>query len=118
VPLTVRLDPDAARRLRVAAARRGITQGRLLDEILVAALPPADPMPTPASPARTVRPTLTAKGLRQELTRLGLTQAALAVHLRISAKAVSEWFERDRIPVQRMDAVIQFLRARRAGPKG
>ena len=119
MPLTVRLDPDAARRLRVAAARRGITQGRMLDEILIANLPPADPMPATAPQGKPERPALTAKGLKKELTRLGITQAALAAHLRISAKAVSEWFERDRIPVQRMGAVMEFLSAsERAKRKG
>jgi hypothetical protein len=52
---------------------------------------------------------MTAKGLKKELLRLGITQAALAGHLRISPKAVSEWFERDRIPVQRIGAVKGFL---------
>jgi hypothetical protein len=103
----------------VAAARRGITQGRLLDEILLAALPPADPMPAPASPARAERHALTASGLKKELTRLGITQAALASHLKISPKAVSEWFERGRVPVQRMESVMGFLSdARKVRRKG
>ena len=111
MPLTVRLDPDAARRLRVAAARRGITQGRLLDEILLANLAPADPMPAAAPQGKPGPPALTAKVLKKELVRLGITQAALATHLGISPKAVSEWFERDRIPVQRVGAVKEFLSA-------
>lgn len=115
VPLTVRLEPDAARRLRVAAARRGITQGRLLDEILLATLPPADPLPAPVRQRLEGEPPpLTAAILRREMARLGITQAALAIHLGITQKSISEWFEKNRIPAQRIDAVGKFLAATKA----
>ena len=109
VPLTVRLAPDAARRLRVAAARRGITQGRLLDEILLAHLPPADPLPSPEARRHPDGEPLTAEGLRREMGRLGLTQAALAEVLKIGQKSVSEWFSRGRIPLQRHETIRKIL---------
>lgn len=120
VPLTVRLHPDAARRLRVAAARRGITQGRLLDEILLATLPPADPLPIPVRRRpESEPPPLTADGLWREMARLGITQAALAAHLGINQKSVSEWGKRGAIPRQRHEAIQRFLvdaRQRRRKP--
>lgn len=110
VPLTVRLHPDAARRLRVAAARRGITQGRLLDEILLAHLPPADPLPAPAvRPRREEPPPLTADGLRREMTRLGITQSALAQALAINQTSVSDWIRRGAVPLKRHEAIRRFL---------
>lgn len=113
VPITARLDPDAARRLRVAAARRGTTQGRLLDELILAHLPPADPLPSPAPRPKVESSVLTAEGLRREMARLGLTQAFIAARLMITQKAVSEWFERGRIPAQRVEAVEKILASAR-----
>lgn len=118
VPITARLDPDASRRLRVAAARQGTTQGRILDALILTHLPP-DPLPDRAAPARTERRPMTARELREEMDRLGITQTALAQWLGITQKAVSEWFERDRIPPQRMETVARFLtEARKPSRKG
>lgn len=114
VPITARLDPDAARRLRVAAARRGTTQGRLLDELILAHLPPAEPLPAPAPRPKAASGVLTAEGLRREMARLRLTQTELAKRLLITQKAVSEWFERGRIPAQRVESVEKILAAVRA----
>jgi hypothetical protein len=102
----------------VAAARQGTTQGRILDALILTHLPP-DPLPDRAVPTRAVRPPLTASELRQEMDRLGITQTALALHLGITQKAVSEWFERDRVPPQRVGTVAKFIaEARKAARKG
>lgn len=98
-PITARLLVDAARRLRVAAARRGTTQGQILDELILGGLPPADPLPPPhpvPAPAG-----MTIETLRRGMERLGLNQSDVARALEISPKAVSEWFERGKVPTQR-----------------
>jgi len=106
-PITARLSVDAARRLRVAAARRGTTQGRILDELILAALPPADPLPIMDSAKRS--DALTIELLKSEMQRLSLSQSALARGLDVTSKSVSEWFERGRIPEQRQDAIRREL---------
>ena len=114
-PITARLSVDAARRLRVAAARRGTTSGKILDELILAGLPPADPLPPP-------RPThppaaMTIETLHQGMGRLGLTQSDVARALAITPKAVSEWFERGKVPAQRWGD-LRHLLAKSARSRG
>ena len=98
-PITARLSVDAARRLRVAAARRGTTQGKILDELILGGLPPADPLLPPHSVHAPMGMTIDI--LRQGMERLGLNQSDVARTLEITPKAVSEWFERGKVPAQR-----------------
>lgn len=116
-PLTVRLSVDAARRLRVAAAHRDTTPGRILDDLIFAALPPVEPK-TAMAPAHRSAP-LTAESLQRKMVRLGLSQSALARALGITPKSVHEWFERGRIPAQRQDAIQRELErvTQGVGPK-
>ena len=106
-PITARLSVDAARRLRVAAARRGTTQGKILDELILRALPPADPLPSP--PPMTSLSGLTIEALRRGMERQGFNQSDVARALGITPKAVSEWFERGQVPPQRWPALRRLL---------
>lgn len=111
-PITARLSVDAARRLRVAAARRGTTQGQILDELILAALPPADPLPPPrfvSEPAG-----MTIETLRKDMERVGLNQSDLARALDITPKAVSEWFQRGKVPPQRWPDLRRLLAKHRS----
>lgn len=102
-PLTARLSLDAARRLRVAAARMDLTQGQVLDQLILGHLPPATPLPRPTVKALVPSDSdpVTIAWLRRQLERTGTTQAELARKLGITPKSVNEWFERGRVPVQR-----------------
>jgi len=111
VPLTARLDANAGRRLRVAAAKRGTTQGRILDELIFANLPPVD-LELP-NRKHSGEQEISADWLRQEMGRIGLTQAALAAAFGITPKSVSEWFERGHVPPQRIEGVRKALAAAR-----
>ncbi len=106
-PITARLSVDAARRLRVAAAIRGTTQGRILDELILRELPPAEPLPIHRSTAGLKE--ITIELLRKEMDRVGMNQSELARSIGISPKAVSEWFERDRVPDQRWSELRRIL---------
>lgn len=118
VPITARLDPDASRRLRVAAARRGTTQGRILDELILAYLPAADPLPEPTRMVRKRDDSvpITVQALKREMASLGISQTALADSLGLNQKSVNEWFLRDRVPQQRVPAIRRALEElRKAG---
>ena len=108
-PITARLSVDAARRLRVAAARRGTTQGKILDELILGSLPPADPLPMPPTSMPGNPTAMTIDELRQGMDHRGLNQSKLAERLSITPKAVSEWFERGTIPPQRIPALRRIL---------
>lgn len=117
VPVTTRMDAGAAKRLRVAAAKRGITMGRLLDELVLAHLPPVDAAAPRkrAAPEPTSTSTYSVETLRREMKRHGLNQSDLARSLGISPRAVSEWFERGSVPDQRQAAIRRvFMEAERA----
>lgn len=111
-PLTARLDLDASRRLKVAAAKRGMTQGRILDELILANLPPVDPAPAPKrGVAHPERGGVTAEWLRAEMHRLGVSQASLAEALTITQKSISEWFARGAVPTARHGGIRAHLAA-------
>ena len=105
----------AACRLRVAAARRGTTQGRILDELILANLPPADPLPTPDVRRAGQTEPFTPETLKQEMARYGVSQAALAAALGLNQKSVNEWFLRGRIPQQRQAEIRRALADYRTG---
>ena len=63
-PITARVSPEAARRLRVASALENLSTGQLLDRLLLTHLPPIKEMlsesPSPPSapaPEKTPKPT-------------------------------------------------------------
>ena len=110
--LTVRLSVDSGRRLRVAAARRGTTPGRILDELILAALPPADPLPPSAAADRDAAEPLTIEWLRERMTSKGLNQSDLARALTLNPKSISDWFIQGRIPTQRWRVLRRLLGGR------
>ena len=64
-PITARVSPEAARRLRVAAALENLSTGQLLDRLLLTHLPPIkemlseSPSPPPAQTSKKApKPTL------------------------------------------------------------
>lgn len=118
VPITVRISADSAVRLRVHAARRGITTGRALDEILQATLPAERSARGPAVHAKPA--TLwTASRLAKALEELGVNQAEFARAMNLSPKAVNHWFLRGgEIPAKRhgqIDKVVADLRRKTRG---
>ena len=110
-PLTARLSVDAARRLRVASARMDLTQGQVLDYLILEHLPPATPLPRPTAQAKVTEgpEPVTVARLREGMHRTGLTQSDLARALAITPKSVNEWLERGKVPVQRWPALRQIL---------
>lgn len=116
VPVTARVDAETARRLRVAAAKRGTTMGRIMDELVLAHLPPIeDPTPTRAkTPSRPA--TYTIERLKADMDRLGINQSALGRALGVTARAISEWFERGQVPAQRQQAIAKALAELRKKP--
>jgi len=106
--ITARISPDSARRLRIAAARRGVTTGVVLDEVIQATLP-ADrqpafrPVNTSGADNRTIH------FLKREMVRLGLSQSALSRLLGITQKAVNLWFQKGNVPEVRWDAILKAL---------
>lgn len=108
-PITARLSVDAGRRLRVAAARRGTTPGRILDELILAALPPADPLPRTAVKAADP---VTIEWLKDQMAHTGRNQSDLARALSVNPKSVSDWFTHGRVPAQRWRALRRLMAVR------
>ena len=112
-PITARLSLDAARRLRVAAARMDLTQGRVLDQLIMDHLPPATPLPRPKAKATATAQAepqpVTIEWLRRQMERTGKTQSDLAREVGITPKSVSEWFDRGKVPVQRWPTLRRIL---------
>ena len=125
--LTVRIDAECARALRMEAAgrRTPTTQGRLLEELIrahyqVAALPAACPDPTPRLPRREeppLRPSTPEEldALKARMDRAHISYAAIGREFKITGDAVREWFGRGRnIPQARrseLEALISRLEA-------
>lgn len=116
VPITVRISADSAVRLRVHAARRGITTGRALDEILQATLPAEHPSRGPAAPTKPAT-SWTAPRLAKALEDLGVNQAEFARAMKLSPKAINHWLLGDgEIPAKRhgeIDKALADLRGKR-----
>lgn len=108
VPVTVRMAASAALRLRVAAAKRGVNQGRILDELVLANLPPVEGAhgPKPLTP-------WTIERLQRELDVREASKPTLAKELGISLRAVNDWFARGRIPAERQEAVQKVIQSLR-----
>lgn len=113
-PITARLSVDSGRRLRVAAARAGTTPGVILDRLIQAGLPPADPLPASAGTGTQPEP-VTVEWLQAGMERLGLSQAALARAAKVNPKSVNDWFARGRVPVARWPVLRRLLSARQKG---
>ncbi|MBS0174483.1 MAG: helix-turn-helix transcriptional regulator [Nitrospira sp.] len=116
VPLTARVDAESARRLRVAAATRGTTAGRILDELILGNLPAVAGGRPVARESRPPRVAASIERLRTEMDRLGLSQSDLARGLGISPRAVSGWFQLGAVPAQRHQAIAAFLANQRKKP--
>lgn len=108
VPVTVRMAASAALRLRVAAAKRGVNQGRILDELVLANLPAVE-----GAPGKKASAPWTIERLERELDACGANQSTLAREIGISSRAVNEWFSRGRIPAERQEAVQKAIQALR-----
>lgn len=106
--ITARVSPDSAKRLRIAAARRGVTTGIILDEVIQATLP-ADKQPEfrPANATGTDRHSI--HYLKREMIRLGLSQGALSRLLGITQKAVNLWFQKGNVPEARWKTILESL---------
>ena len=109
-PITVRLSVEGARRLKVAAARMDRPQGQVLDDLILRHLPPADPLspPDPRTRPASAQP-LTIESVKRLMAQHGMNQSDVARALGITPKAVSEWFERGRIPTLRWPALRRLL---------
>lgn len=111
VPVTARLDVEAAKRLRVAAATQGTTAGRILDELILSHLPSVTSGGRPMKPARPSGSPLTIDRLRTEMDHLQINQTDLGRAVGVTPRAVSEWFERGKVPPGRQAAVAKALAA-------
>lgn len=112
-PITARVSPDSAKRLRIAAARRGVTTGVVLDEVIQAVLPPDHPpqpiwpVPPRASSSAPIKWTVSA--LKREMERRGIGLEELASRLSLSSRTISAWFNAGQIPDQRHSQISQVL---------
>jgi len=107
VPITARISADAGRRLRVAAARAEINQGHILQMLILKHLPAVEPFEL--SSISDTGEEITTEWLKGEMKRVGLSQSALATELGILPKSVSEWFERNRVPVRRYKEIRKAI---------
>lgn len=112
VPITARISPDSAVRIRVNAARRGIPFGRVLDELIQAGLQPEKPLRGPGLVPKTTVP-WTVERLGKAIKDLGITQAAFARELKLSQKAVNNWFLKGEIPPRRQMEIERAIAALR-----
>lgn len=120
VPITARVSPDSAVRLRVNAARRGIPFGRVLDELIQAGLQPEKPLRGPGRTPRATAP-WTIDRLARALEDLGINQAAFSRELKLSQKAINNWFLRGEIPPGRqmdIEHAVAALRKAQKKPEG
>lgn len=108
-PITARLSVDAARRLRVAAARMGTSPGKILDDLILKNLPDADPLPKASEASSRPAGVFTISDLEAGMRRCGMNQSDVARGLGISPKAVSEWLERQKVPAQRWDTLRRLF---------
>lgn len=115
--MTARMDADAARRLRVAAAKRGIYMGALLDELVFENLPPVEPELEGVGPAKARVRAWDIDRLGQEMARSGISQSDVARELDITPRAVSEWFERGKVPTARQREIQEAIRRIRASKR-
>lgn len=127
--LTVRIDAECAHALRMEAARRPTTQGRLLEELIlahyqVAASPAAGPDLTPQSSGSKephIRPSTPEEldALKARMDRAHISYAAIGREFNITGDAVREWFGRGRnIPQARrseLEAILCRLEAQSLG---
>lgn len=117
IPVTTRMDADAARRLRVAAAKRGINMGTLLDELVFEHLPSVEPEKVGS---RQAEPTVTVwdiARLGREMESSGISQSDLGRAIGIRPRAISDWFERRKIPPARQQEVQKVIADIRAAKK-
>ncbi|MBI3130465.1 MAG: hypothetical protein HYZ13_03820 [Acidobacteria bacterium] len=112
VPVTVRMAASAALRLRVAAVKQGRNQGRILDDLVMAHLPPVQGAPTKKAPTA-----WTIERLQRELDACGANQSMLARELGISSRAVNNWVGNGSIPIGRQEEIQDAIRRLRKHPK-
>lgn len=117
VPVTTRMDADAARRLRVAAAKRGVNMGNLLDELVFENLPAVDPEPAAGRRPGSQEKPWDITRLGREMEKSGISQSELARGIGIRPRAISDWFERGKIPSARQGEVQMVIARIRASRK-
>lgn len=124
--VTLRLDPDLAERLKVLAARQKRAMSALAEEAIGdylveaekawAALRKAEPpRKGKGTRGKFKGPHWSPEGVRRELARLKLPQAALAEALGVRPALVSLWLCTRGIPSHRQEAISQaFMELRKA----
>ena len=118
--LTIRIDPKLAMRVRVLAAKQKRAISAVVEEAISHYIREAEraweagtdlhpiKSPTPKSGS-----TWTAEQVRQELVRIGASQAMLAEELGVRASLVSLWLGRRGIPFDRQQELTKAIQALR-----
>lgn len=123
--LTIRIDPKLALRVRVLAVKQKRAISAVVEDALSHYIREAEKaweagadIHPIKSPTLKTGSTWTAEQVRQELVRLGSSQAALAEELGVRASLLSLWLGRRGIPFNRQPELTKAIQALRKRLRG